>query len=152
MRGFRFAIVLGFCAFIGGCQSGSSSRVPKEQLAVMKALQPQLMMYLKMLDEGRQNGIAEIRMRPGGGRLFIDGGEYLAEEQEIILPVGTYEFKAVWDDGREATRRIFLQPGMSGTATFNMNWQQTGGQLKWKISPDEIQIKKTPIDLVRPNR
>lgn len=119
---------------------------------MMEVLQQQLMMYVTMLEQGRHNGIAEIRMRPGGGRLFIDGGEYLGEEREIVLPVGTYEFKALWGDGREATRRIFVLPGMSGTATFNMNWQQTGGQLKWKISPDEMEIKKTPVDLVRPNR
>lgn len=148
MRSVLVAIVLGVCAFVAGCQSGAQ-RYRKEKLEVMESLSPQLGMYLQHLQQGWHVGVADIRMRPSGGRLYIDGGEYVGAEKEIRLPIGAYEFKAVWKDGREVTRKIFVEAALGGDGSVKMGWKETGGRLKWDINDDLVRTK-TPVELVRP--
>lgn len=148
MKKVLFGMVLVFAVFILGCQPGRTSGRMKQELEVMESLHPQLEMYLRMLEQYRNIGIAEIRINPSNGKLFIDGGEYVGDDKEIQLPIGTYEFKAVWKDGRETTRRIFVE-GALGEGTINLNWEKTGGSLNWKIGDDELEINKTRVELWR---
>lgn len=148
MRSALIAVVFGVSAFVAGCQSGAQS-YRKEKLEAMESLMPQLEIYLQNLEQWMHIGIAEIRMRPPGGRLYINGGEYVGDEKEITLPIGAYEFKAVWKDGREVTRKIFVEAALGGDGSVNMDWKETGGRLKWEINNDLV-MTKTPVELVRP--
>lgn len=150
MKDVLVAVVVAVCAFVVGCQSGSpSERYRKEELETTESLAPMLGAYMQNLQQWRHIGIAEIRMRPSGGRLYIDGGEYVGDEKEITLPIGAYEFKAVWPDGREVMRKIFVEAALGDDGTINMGWNETSGRLNWKIKPDLV-TTKTPVELVRP--
>ena len=150
MKNVLVAGVAVICALVAGCQSGSASeRHKKEQLETMESLTPMLDAYMQNLQPWRHIGIAEIRMRPSGGSLYIDGGEYVGGEKEIRLPIGAYEFKAVWPDGREVMRKIFVEAALGDDGTVNMGWNETGGRFNWKIKPDFV-MTKTPVELVRP--
>jgi len=148
MKNALVAAVLIFGVFVAGCQS-ASEKYKKEQLEIARSIGPEFGMYIQILQEWRHIGIADIRMRPSGGRLFIDGGEYVGDEKEITLPVGAYEFRGVWKDNKEVTRRIFVEALLGNDGGVNMDWRETGGRLKWEINHD-IEQNKTPVELVRP--
>lgn len=147
MKNAPVAAVLIFGVFVAGCQS-ASEKYKKEQLEIARTVAPDIETYAQMLLELMHIGIADIRMDPSGGKLFIDGGEYVGDEKEITLPVGTYEFKAVWQNGKEATRRIFVEALVGKDGGVNMDWREAGGRLKWEINHEEQ--NKTRVELVRP--
>ncbi len=138
-----------FCLLLPGCQNRPSHKEIQKELALQQELVgPQIDRFQTFVETCKDIGVAEVVISPGAASLWIDGAEYVGDRAEVTLPVGPHEFKAVWADGKEAARRIHVEPALR-EVNFEWNYERTSSGLKasWKMG--QPQIRKTPVKLQR---
>jgi len=138
------------CFLAVGCQAQrpSEKEIDAELARAQKVLEPQLTQYLAFVEKFRDLGVAEVAVSPSGATLFVDGGEYLGDRASVTLPVGAHEFRAVWPDGAEASRNIYVEPGL-GKVNLEYNYEQTSTGIKAHWKSGEPEVHKTGVRLVR---
>jgi hypothetical protein len=94
-------------------------------------------------------GSVEIKTDPAGATLYIDDGIFDGPVKALYIPVGAYDFKAVWPDGQTASRRVFVRPCLK-SATSHVAWTQEAGQLKYEIVWDKFESDITRVELRHP--
>jgi len=143
-------LLLGCGVIEGGRSRGPTPEDISEMMeAQMGVFQQQLDTVMALVAEYRDLGVVEAQISPGDATLYLDGGEYLDTRDEIVLPVGTHEFKAVWSDGKEASQKVYVGPARI-TMNINFNFRQTGrsGGMTWDNKGSEV--KKTVVRLQKP--
>jgi hypothetical protein len=94
-------------------------------------------------------GVVEARVSPRGAVLWIDGGEYLDARDQIHLPVGPHEFRALWNDGREAKRMVYVGQAQV-SVTMKSDFQSSARGLSFALQPGDLDVEKTVVVLQRP--
>ncbi|HUT30078.1 MAG TPA: hypothetical protein VMX13_09825 [Sedimentisphaerales bacterium] len=142
-----------------GCNSGRPSRseVEREKKKaikrteeVMKMMQPQVDLIHKIVQEYKDIGLAAVKVSPPGAQLHIDGGEYVEGKDEIMLPVGPHRFRAVWPDGRQVTRDVYIVTALTDMEVkFDFNEGSHSMDMNWRTEKPELH--KTPVILTKPD-
>jgi hypothetical protein len=142
-----------------GCESQGPSRweVEREKKKAMRRMRevtemmaPLIEQWHKIVQEFKNTGIAAIKTNPAGADLFIDGGQYVGGKDEINLPVGPHQFKAVWPDGRQSTRDIYIVTALTDMdLKFDFNEQDYSMGMNWHTEKPELH--KTPVILTKPD-
>jgi len=136
------------CFLAVGCQAQrpSEQEIDAELARAQKILMTQ---YLALVDKFRDLGVAEAEVSPSGAVLFVDGGEYLGDRASVTLPVGAHEFRAVWPDGVETSRNIYVESSL-GKMSLEFNYERTSSGIKVHWKSGEPEVHKTCVRLVRP--
>ena len=101
------------------------------------------------MKEYKDIGVAAVKMTPPNAKLYIDGGEYIERKDEITLPVGPHSFKAVWPDGSELTRDIYVVTALTDVnLKFDLN--ETSNSMDFKWHTEKTELHKTSVVLKKP--
>ena len=119
--------------------------------AQMQIFQQQLDNVLATLAQYKDLGLVDAHVSPGDATLLIDGGEYVDKRDEILLPVGTHEFRAVWPDGREANQSVYVGPARV-TMNINFHFKQTGSSAGAEWDSKGSEVRKTVVSLQKPSQ
>jgi len=136
-------ICLGSCVG-AGCDSGPPPRWQRAQEA-MDIVRPQVELANMMMQAYRDTGLAALTVNPPGAKLYIDGGEYVDTKDEIMLPIGPHRFSAVWPDGAQVTREIYV---VTAVTDMELNIDLSGDNINWRTQRPEMH--KTPVILTKP--
>jgi hypothetical protein len=141
------------CLLVTGCHGVFGGR-PREQrqrdvdraLMLQQQQAEQAALFLKSY-EGI--GVVEVRVTPAGASLWIDGGEYLDARDQIRLPVGPHEFKAVWPGEREAKRAVYVGQ-VQVSLTMKSDFESREHGVSFALQPRDLDVQKTIVVLPRP--
>jgi hypothetical protein len=142
-----------------GCNSGQPSRseVEREKKKAMERtqemvtmMQPQVELIHKIVEEYKDTGLAAVKINRPGAQLYIDGGEYVQGKDEIMLPVGPHRFRAVWSDGAEVARDVYIVTALTDMKVkFDFNEENYSMGMNWRTEKPELH--KTPVILTKPD-
>ncbi len=76
------------------------------------------------LEPYRNNGLVKVTVEPSGGDIYVDDGLVSIPEKGLMLPIGTYTFKALWPDGSEISKRVFVTPALQQA----ISWKWSGSR------------------------
>lgn len=104
------------------------------------------------LEPYRKNGMLKVKLTPQNGEVYINDGMVTIPEKGLMLPVGTYDVKAVWPDGKEITKKVFLTPALQQMPSYSwkFNRNTSGGSgnqdsnisINAPLSPTEVNLTK----------
>ena len=151
---WTISVALAAVLLMPGCRSGPSRREIREAKAAAReareAMQQdfarQVDMFMKVAKQYQGIGVASISLVPAGGTVWVDGGEYVGKDGDMVLPVGPHEFSAVWDDRKSTNRTIYIEPALK-TWTFNYEHNETESSLRVRSGSKGPEIYKTPVAL-----
>jgi hypothetical protein len=122
----------------------------KRTQEMMEMMKPQIEQIHKIVAEYKTIGVAAVKMTPAGAQLYVDGGQYVEGSEEITLPVGPHQFKAVWPDGATTTRDIYIVTALTGMELkFDYNEGDYNLNMGWHTESPELH--KTPVVLTKPD-
>ena len=145
------ALLLGGCRVTGRFTHGTGEkrRIAREEVRDIRREQVEL--FEKHLSVYSQNGVAVIDISPRPATLFIDGGEYLGGKRGVLLPVGAHEFKAVWSDGRQVVRKVFIEAAWTNVKfDFKYDINASGAKANWGVK--DADVRRTRVELRKPRR
>jgi len=100
----------------------------------------------------RDNGLVKVTLNPADGEIYIDDGLVTIPKKGLMLPVGKYEIKAVWQDGKYVTKKVFVTPALQELISYNWDFKRNtnGGSGNQKsnikinapLSPTEVALVK----------
>ena len=154
----RMVVLSACCVLLMGCSvfGGGHRRGPTQE-EMTEMMQAQMQMFQQQFEnirtaigEWRDLGVVDAQVSPAGATLLIDGGQYLDQPDQIVVPVGTHEFKAVWPDGKEATQKVYVGPARV-TMNFNYRFGHSGGSLRAAWDSKGSEVHKTVVQLQKPS-
>lgn len=115
MNGLRSCMIA--CVLVlSGCRSHepvtSQERIERFEIMANRASDFHAQSMSTMRDRA-VIGTIYVNIIPENGILMINGGNICPENGKVLLPVGTFEFRAKWDDGQEVVKDIFVSAGES---------------------------------------
>ena len=100
----------------------------------------------------RTNGLLKVKLTPGEGEVYIDDGLVTIPQKGLMLPIGTYKVKAVWPDGKQVSKKVFLTPALQQMVSYKWDYSRnsrggSGNQdsnisFNADLSPTEVNLEK----------
>jgi hypothetical protein len=145
------------CLFISGCKDNTTKQARLENEKAEKEFAAELQAKMEqtetMLEPYRKNGRVEVKLTPSDGEIYIDNGLVTIPKKGLMLPVGTYDIKAVWPDGKQTSKKVFVTPALQQMVSykwdFKRNTSGASGNQKANISFN-APLSSTEVALVKP--
>jgi hypothetical protein len=106
-----------------------------------------------MFEPYRNNGLVKVKLAPSDGVIYIDNGLVTIPKKGLMLPVGTYDIKAVWPDGKQTIKKVFVTPALQQIISYDWNFSRNtnggSGNEKAHISFN-APLSPTEVALVSP--
>ncbi len=102
----------------------------------------------------RKNGLVKVTLTPDNGEIFIDNGFVGISKKGLMLPVGTYEIKAVWPDGKQTNKTVFVTPALQQVISWKWNFERNtnGGSGNEKSNMHfDAPLSPTEVTFVKPD-
>lgn len=149
-----FVLLLQFCCERNNGSTAISNKqlkkADKEFEAELKAVMEQTEIMLKPY---RDNGLVKVTLDPSNGEIYINNGLVTIPKKGLMLPVGKYDIKAVWPDGKQVTKKVFLTPALQQTVSYNWDFKRNtnggSGNQKSNINFD-APLTPTELAFVKP--
>jgi hypothetical protein len=101
----------------------------------------------------RKNGLVKVKLAPSDGEIYIDNGLVTIPKKGLMLPVGTYDIKAVWPDGKQTSKKVFVTPALQQIISYKWNFSRNtnGGSGNQKVNiSSNAPLSPTEVALVKP--
>lgn len=157
------AEILCACVLIIGCDNHSqsfpagqaelSSKNKEFEKEFSRELKTKKQEVDRMLEPYSKNGLLKVTTEPSDAEIYIDDGLVTIPDKGLMLPIGTYTLKAVWRDGKEISRKVFVTPALQHAVSWNWkasrNVDGGSGSEKSNINFDAT-LSPTMVTLIKP--